>query len=201
MSQLSTSSYKNLYGTSGTEFPDNTTQEISEGDMRTFGENTADSFWNKTDFPVAYVKSTDAQQVGNVGSGEDNLMGYVVSANMLASNGDSLLIRAHGHYATNGNTKVLRVKLGATTLFSKSGTPSDDDWSLEIEIIRTTSATQKCNVKYMTSAGAIDSTYTAASIDLTSATTVFITGEATADDDIVKHVAKITFEPAGSFAI
>jgi len=49
MAQLNTTSYKNLYGNSGSEFPDNTSAEISEGDMRTFGENTADSFLNKTD--------------------------------------------------------------------------------------------------------------------------------------------------------
>lgn len=49
MSQLNTTSFKNLYGASGTVFPDNTTQEISEGDMRTFGENVADSYLNITD--------------------------------------------------------------------------------------------------------------------------------------------------------
>lgn len=48
MAQLNRTSWKNLYGLLGTIFPDNTTSEISESDMRTFGENLADSFLNKS---------------------------------------------------------------------------------------------------------------------------------------------------------
>lgn len=43
MSQLSKTSFGNLYGTSGSTFPDNTTGDISEGDMRTFGKDILDS--------------------------------------------------------------------------------------------------------------------------------------------------------------
>jgi hypothetical protein len=49
MSQLSKSTYKALYGSTGTTFPDNTTEEISEGDMRQFGEDQADSFMSIND--------------------------------------------------------------------------------------------------------------------------------------------------------
>jgi hypothetical protein len=38
--------FKALYGSSGTLFPDNNTAEISEGDVRAFGEDIADSFSN-----------------------------------------------------------------------------------------------------------------------------------------------------------
>lgn len=48
MSQLNRISYKNLYGSSGTTFPDNTSGQISEGDMRQFGEDQADSFLMKS---------------------------------------------------------------------------------------------------------------------------------------------------------
>src|SRR5688572_19461837 len=44
MAQLTIAQWKALYGNTGTVFPDNTTAEISEGDMRTFGENAADTF-------------------------------------------------------------------------------------------------------------------------------------------------------------
>src|SRR5688572_4746358 len=43
MAQRARTAYKSLYGTSGTLFPDNTTGEISEGDVRAFGEDSADS--------------------------------------------------------------------------------------------------------------------------------------------------------------
>jgi hypothetical protein len=40
--------FKALYGNSGTVFPDNTTGDISEGDVRAFGEDIADSFLNSS---------------------------------------------------------------------------------------------------------------------------------------------------------
>jgi hypothetical protein len=44
MSQYSRTEFKTLYGSSGSQFPDNTTGLITELIMRTFGENLADSF-------------------------------------------------------------------------------------------------------------------------------------------------------------
>ena len=41
--------YKALYGTTGTTFPDNTTGDISEGDIRQFGEDQSDSLLFLTD--------------------------------------------------------------------------------------------------------------------------------------------------------
>lgn len=49
MSQLNGTSFGNFYGTTGTTFPDNTSGEISEGDLRAFGQDIKDSFLNKTD--------------------------------------------------------------------------------------------------------------------------------------------------------
>lgn len=65
MSQLTRAAYKNLYGTSGTTFPDNTTGQISEGDVRTFGEDSSDSFLTYRDdiytntFPIVQTSGTD----------------------------------------------------------------------------------------------------------------------------------------------
>jgi hypothetical protein len=44
MTQLSKTAFTNLYGSSGTTFPDNTTGAISEGDVRQFGQDMSDSF-------------------------------------------------------------------------------------------------------------------------------------------------------------
>lgn len=44
MTQISKSSFNGLYGSSGTTFPDNTTGQISEADVRTFGQDISDSF-------------------------------------------------------------------------------------------------------------------------------------------------------------
>jgi hypothetical protein len=46
MAVLNKAAFEALYGTSGTVFPDNTTGEISEGDMRQFGKDIADSLFD-----------------------------------------------------------------------------------------------------------------------------------------------------------
>lgn len=51
MAQYNITNFKALYGSAGTVFPDNTTGEISEGDMRQFGEDIADSFGNLLSTP------------------------------------------------------------------------------------------------------------------------------------------------------
>jgi hypothetical protein len=46
MAHLTRTAFKALYGSSGTTFADNTTRLISEGDMRQFGEDIADSVFS-----------------------------------------------------------------------------------------------------------------------------------------------------------
>jgi hypothetical protein len=57
MAQRTITQFKALYGSSGTLFPDNTTGEISEGDVRAFGEDIADSFSFQQYFRGAYDAS------------------------------------------------------------------------------------------------------------------------------------------------
>lgn len=49
MTQLSKTNFKALYGSSGSQFADNSTGDISEADVRGFGETIADSFVSITD--------------------------------------------------------------------------------------------------------------------------------------------------------
>jgi len=60
MSLRTRTTYKTLYGSSGTTFPDNTTAEISEGDMRTFGEDNADTFVLNSDLAVTSVSTASS---------------------------------------------------------------------------------------------------------------------------------------------
>ena len=46
MATLNKAAFEAKYGSSGTIFPDNTTGDISEGDMRDFGQDIADSLYN-----------------------------------------------------------------------------------------------------------------------------------------------------------
>lgn len=65
MAVRTTTQFKALYGTSGSLFPDNTSGDISEADVRAFGEDIADSFLNESDdpytgpFPQVTASGTD----------------------------------------------------------------------------------------------------------------------------------------------
>lgn len=57
MAQLSNAQFRALYGSSGTTFPDNTTGDISEADMRQFGQDISDSFFNLIDSVLTFPNS------------------------------------------------------------------------------------------------------------------------------------------------
>jgi hypothetical protein len=60
--------FKALYGNSGTLFPDNTTGEISEGDVRAFGEDIADSFLNSSSTFQSLTTATGTNTYAATGS-------------------------------------------------------------------------------------------------------------------------------------
>jgi len=62
--------YKTLYGSSGTIFPDNTTAQISEGDVRAFGEDSADSLVFLTNMSVKAINTSGASAAINLNSGK-----------------------------------------------------------------------------------------------------------------------------------
>jgi hypothetical protein len=69
MAQLSRTNFKTLYGSSGTTFPDNTSGSIAEGDVRQFGEDLADSFWNKVTDLQGLTTSTNVSNAYSVTGG------------------------------------------------------------------------------------------------------------------------------------
>ena len=141
---------------------------------------------------------TNTTTTGNIGTGEDTLFSYSVPANTLNTNKDTLVATASGTFATSVNNKRLRVKFGATTIFDSGALAitSAADWVLEIEIIRTGTTTQKCNVRLNTSSSVLLATvdYATAAETLSGAVSLIVTGEATADNDIVGEMFKIRWE-------
>jgi hypothetical protein len=55
MASRTIAAFKALFGSSGSEFPDNTTGLITEAKVRAQGEDIADSFYNKTDDAIASI--------------------------------------------------------------------------------------------------------------------------------------------------
>lgn len=131
--------------------------------------------------------------VGNITTGEDDLMTYTIPANTMPVNGDRITFRASGTIANNVNAKRLRVKYGGTTIMDTgaAGIPVSAaiQWVVEGEIIRTGAATQKCNANLSTNNATLATYvgYSTAAETLTNAITLKLTGEATSTNDIVQE--------------
>lgn len=138
--------------------------------------------------------------VGNVGVGEDDLMSYSVPASTLGADGDSLRMVAGGTFAATNNNKRLRVKFGASTIFDSGALAitAATDWALEVDIIRTGATAQKCISRLNTSSGTLSAycDYATAAETMSGAVTLKLTGEATADNDIVAEMMRTNWESA-----
>jgi hypothetical protein len=147
---------------------------------------------------VGGVIHQDTTQTGNVGTGEDTLFTYVLPGSALNANGDSIRGYVVGTYAATANNKNIRVKFGATTIFATGAIAANvGDWRIDFDIIRTGATTQKCIARYTSSNTTLDETcdYTTAAETLAGLVTILVTGEATANNDIVGEIFKISFEP------
>lgn len=140
---------------------------------------------------------TNTTTVGNVGTGEDDLMTFSVIANVLSTNGMYIKFRAAGTVANTANAKRLRVKFGATTMFDTGAggipTSAAADWFVEGLIIRTGSATQKAIVWGRLGTTVFAPDYTTPAETLTGAVTLKLTGEATSNNDVVQEIMIVEY--------
>jgi len=135
---------------------------------------------------------SDVSTIGNVGTGVDNLLSFVIVANALANTGDYCEFDAFGEFENNANNKTLKIVYGATTIFNTGavafGTSALANWRINAKIIRTGATAQKCIVTFWSNDSA---TPFLQEIFITGEDngvnrTVQFTGEATATDDITQ---------------
>lgn len=120
--------YKTLYGASGTVFPDNTTGEISEGDMRDFGEDGADSFAMMDDFaPLSVDTSGSTITLAFSSSPQKNFKGSASFAvpKTIAHSGDTNAAR---HTFSFEITNVAAVLTLPNTYLMSDVRFDGDDW-------------------------------------------------------------------------
>ncbi len=134
--------------------------------------------------------------VGNVGTGEDIIASISIPANTLAVDGQGLRFFAFGTFAANGNGKRIRVRFGTTgtnlILDTTAQSISGGMWYLEGWLVRTAATVQRgaARVDYgANNAGTVAQTLigsqAALSQTLSGAIVLEVTGEATANNDIV----------------
>lgn len=151
---------------------------------------------------VGGTLNVNTTTVGNVGTGEDDLMSYSMPANTLNTNNETVEFKASGTIANSANAKRIRVKFGSATIFDTgaAGIPVSNsiDWVITGKIIRTGATTQKCMVWMNTNNGTLASyaDYSTATETLSGAVTLKLTGEATTDNDIVQEIMTVSWTAA-----
>lgn len=163
--------------------------------------NTATSitgFFNEIESTVPRKLSVNNSAVGNVGTGEDDLITYTLPADTLYQVGSGVRITAWGTAANNGGTKTLKTYFGSQVIATDSLTASQVDvWKVVAIVWRTGSSTQDYESEFLQSG-----TQTQVVLESGSATqnqstdlTIKCTGEATNDNDIVQEGLLVEFLP------
>jgi hypothetical protein len=136
--------------------------------------------------------------VGNVGSGEDDLMSFSVPASTLGANGDYLELVAWGSFAANANNKRIKLKFGATTILDTTAVAATGGtWRVQATIVRTGATAQLASAQLVTDNATLGDISGNASPGetLSGAVAVKLTGEATSDNDIQQLGMTIRWYP------
>lgn len=136
-------------------------------------------------------------EVGNVGTGVDDLQSVTLLANTLLANGDRVDILASGIYAGNANNKTISLIFGGTTLLSAGPVAANGGaWMIRATVIRTGATAQIAASCYIGSSlvAATVSNSTPAET-LSGAITIKTQGEATANDDVVSRILTVDYFP------
>jgi len=147
---------------------------------------------------VGGIIDVNTTAVGNVLTGEDDLITFSVPANTMSTNGQSIYFEMSGTYAGNVGTKRVRIKYGATTMFDSTALAiNGGKWTCWGRIIRTSAATQNFFGEFSTNNALLvsQSFEGAAAETLTGAVTLKSTGEATLTNDITHTNNIVRYDP------
>jgi hypothetical protein len=134
-----------------------------------------DNSWN--------VPEVTTTAVGNVGTGEDDLISRTLAANTLDINGKGVRITAWGSKGNTANAKTLKLYFGTTAILTHSlGTSALGNWKIEALVFRTSSNAQDY-IADLTGTDTDQERGVMTETD-TAAITVKCTGEATDNNDI-----------------
>lgn len=147
---------------------------------------------------VGYVGAViyhTVNSANNLTTGESTLLSKVIKLRTLADPGHSFSFEAHGVTANNANVKTLRVKFGATTVASRTMTPSTaNSWCIRGTVYMLTTTTQRVVVTFF-DGSAVETDVANPSGDNTNTDLFFdITAQGGATNDIIMYGSKIWWE-------
>jgi hypothetical protein len=140
--------------------------------------------------PIGGILHRDMTAVGNVGSGEDTLITYTMPANVIPVNFQFIEILAFGTFAATGAQKTVRLKFGASTVFTMGpASINGGSWEIWGKVISTGSSSQKVISRGICTTTLLQASteYYSLSEDATSSIVIQCTGEATNDNDVVQE--------------
>ncbi len=138
------------------------------------------------------VLDVNTTTVGNVGAGEDVLWTYTMPGDTLSVDEQGLWIRVAGSSTVNGNNKRIKLYVGDDLIVDPGINNLTLTWSMDCQLIRTGATTGKSNCQVVT----IGSGQTHTVLDDITETwsggvVIQLTGEAVADNDIIKESATV----------
>lgn len=136
---------------------------------------------------IGNLKS-DVSSLGNVGTGQDNLLAFTVPANSIVNNGDTVEFKFTVVFAANANNKEVEATFGGVSVFLVSDAFSGSQAEISVRCKRTGATTAKIISTWVSSDTLLraDCQYDgAAAITWANANTFQVLGEATDTDDIV----------------
>ncbi len=145
--------------------------------------------------------------VGNVGTGEDDLYSSTVAAASLATNGDKVTATYQGVFVgAAASTQELRLYFGGTKIYDSGALAigvATNNWTVTVTCIRVSSSVVRCSVALSTDFGTLFpySTYTEVTgLTLTNTQILKVTGEAAgvgaANNQIVVKMGTVSYLPA-----
>jgi hypothetical protein len=150
-----------------------------------------------TSYGAAAAKaSINTTAVGNVGTGEDNLMTYSLPAGALSAAGKGVRITAWGTAANNADAKTLKLYFGSVAILTVSLTTSQAcTWRIEAVVFSTGTDAQDYSAQLVQGGTAtlVDVEGGSLTQDDGAAITIKCTGEATSNNDIVQEGLLVTF--------
>lgn len=148
---------------------------------------------------ISDTLNVNTTTVGNIGSGEDDLTTYLVPANTLAVDGDSITFEACGIFSASANNKQLRAYFGTDVIFDSGvlAITAATEWIMTGRIIRTGSATQRVYITLVTDNTTL---FTMTNVLATTRTLSIdnplkLTGEATNNDEVRQFSMIVSFNP------
>jgi len=143
---------------------------------------------------IGGVLSVNTAAVGNVGSGEDDLMTYLLLANSLNTVSSGVKVTAWGLTTSNANAKTLKIYFGSVIQSVALTASIAGAWRIEMLVFRITSSTQgfKVIITETVNAAALAAPKITQNVDdatetLISNLTIKVTGEATTTNDIIQE--------------